>query len=178
MTTAHFTANTFKVLFYCLTYSSPATFLHLDRRWCTVFLCSTLNLHLSHSTNRLIFSHALISIISSRNASIDGFGKGQSYISTSQSLLHYLALIFHFEAPSLPNFVVYCFLVPHSRSSVFSSFRFNVTFFANSYTFSSNNTVVFTFLFTFSAFFFSDICFFRLSFLHATLIQSSVAAAM
>ena len=68
---AHFTANTFKVLLCRLTYSVPASFLHPDKRWCTVSLCSPHNLHLSHSTNPLIFFHALVSTICSCNTNID-----------------------------------------------------------------------------------------------------------
>ena len=52
---AHFTANTFKVLLCRLTYSVPASFLHPDKRGCTVSLCSPHNLYLSHSTNPLFF---------------------------------------------------------------------------------------------------------------------------
>ena len=53
--TAYFTAYTLKVLFFRLTYSVPSSFLHTDRRWLTVSLCSPHNLHLPHSTNLLIF---------------------------------------------------------------------------------------------------------------------------
>ena len=67
----HFTANIFKVLLCRLTYSVPASFLHPDKRLCTVSLCSPHNLHLSHSTNPLIFFHALVSTICSCNTNID-----------------------------------------------------------------------------------------------------------
>ena len=102
---AHFTANTFKILLNRVTYSDPSSFLHPDRRWCTDSLCSPHNLHLSHSTDPLIFFHVLVSIICSRSENIYGVFVG--YISTSQSLLPYITLVFHSEAPSLPNFVVY-----------------------------------------------------------------------
>ena len=58
---AHFTANTFKVLLCRVTYYVPTSFLNPDKR--TVSLCSPHNLHLSHSTNPLIFVHALVSTI-------------------------------------------------------------------------------------------------------------------
>ena len=66
---AHFIANTFKELLCRLTYSAPTSFLHPDKRWCIVSLCSPHNLHLSHSTNPLIFFHALFPCFC--NANID-----------------------------------------------------------------------------------------------------------
>ena len=68
---AHFTANTFKVLLCRVTYYVPTSFLNPDKRWCTVSLCSPHNLHLSHSTNHLIFVHALVSTICSCNTNTD-----------------------------------------------------------------------------------------------------------
>ena len=50
--TAHFTANTFKILLNRLTYSYPSSFLDPD----TISLCPQHNLHLSHSTDPLSFS--------------------------------------------------------------------------------------------------------------------------
>ena len=90
----------------------------------TVSRRSPYNLHVLHPTNPPIFVHALVSMIFSCNAKIYVF---VGYISTSQSLLHYIALVFHFEAPQ-PNFV-YSFFVLHSRSfSVFPSFfPFSIT---------------------------------------------------
>ena len=49
--TAHFTANTFKVLLCRLTYSVPPCSLHPDKRGCMISVCSPHNLHLSHSTH-------------------------------------------------------------------------------------------------------------------------------
>ena len=69
--TSHFTANTFKVLLCRLQYSVPTSFFHPDRRWCTVSLRSTHNVHFSHATNPLIFFHTLVPIICSCNANID-----------------------------------------------------------------------------------------------------------
>ena len=83
--TAHFNANTFKVLLNRMTYPDPSSFLHPERKWCTVSLCSPHNLHLSHSTDALIFLHGLVSIICSRNENIYGVFVG--CISTSLSLL-------------------------------------------------------------------------------------------
>ena len=54
---------TFSKYCCCLTYSVPSSFLHPGRRWCTVSLCYPHILHLSHTTNPLIFFHALVSII-------------------------------------------------------------------------------------------------------------------
>ena len=121
--TAHFTATTFKVLLCCLTFSLSTSFWHPER-CCTVSRRSPYNLHVLHPTNPPIFVHALVSMIFSCNAKIYVF---LGYISTSQSLLHYIALVFHFEAPQ-PNFV-YSFFVLHSRSfSVFPSFfPFSIT---------------------------------------------------
>ena len=69
--TSHFTANNFKILLNCFTYSDPSSFLQPDRKWCTVSLWSPHNLNLSHSTNPLIFFHVLVSIIYFCNANID-----------------------------------------------------------------------------------------------------------
>ena len=65
------------------------------------------------------------------------FSWGQCCISTSQSLPHYIAWVFHFEAPSLPNFVAYSFFALQSRCffSFLSFYPFSVTFFGNNYTF-------------------------------------------
>ena len=57
--TAHFTANTFKVLLNRLTYSYPSSFWHPGRRWCTVSLYSP--------HNHITFFHVLVSIICSSN---------------------------------------------------------------------------------------------------------------
>ena len=92
--TVHFTANTFKVLLCRLIYSVPTSFLYLDRRWCTVSLCSPHNLHLSHSTNPLILFHALVSIICSCNANIDDvfLGSVLHFNQPESSLLYCLAI--------------------------------------------------------------------------------------
>lgn len=118
ISTVHFTASTFKVLLCRVTYtyqlflhSVPTSFLHPDRRWCVVSLCSPSNLHLSYSTNHLIFFHDLISCWQILTI----FSWDQCYISTCQSLLQYIALLFHFAVPSLTNFVVYSFFVLYSR---------------------------------------------------------------
>ena len=126
---AHFTANLLNVFLCCLAYSVPARFLHLDRRWCTVSLSYPHNLHLSHSTNPLIFSMLLFLLFFSLMQILMTFSWVQCFISTSQSLLHYIAVVFHLEAP-LPNFVVYSFL-----SFIQDLFQFFPTFFPFSVTF-------------------------------------------
>ena len=122
---AHFRTNTFKVLLCCLTYSLPTSFLHPDKRWYTVSLCSPHNLHLSHSTNPFIFFHAHVSTICLCNTDIDDFFL-VSVLHFNQpecSSLYYW--VFHFEASSLPNFVAYSFFVLQSR---FFSVFFHASF--------------------------------------------------
>ena len=82
--TAHFTGNTFKVLLCRLTYSVPTSFLHPGRRWCTVSLLSSHNLYFPHSSNPLIFFHALVSIICSCNVNIDDVFLGTSRLHFNQ----------------------------------------------------------------------------------------------
>ena len=82
--TAHFTGNTFKVLLCRLTYSVPTSFLHPGRRWCTVSLLSSQNLYFPHSSNPLIFFHALVSIICSCNVNIDDVFLGTSRLHFNQ----------------------------------------------------------------------------------------------
>ena len=49
------------------------------------------------------------------------FSRGQYCISTIQSILHYITWVFHFKAPSLPNFVAHSLFDLQSESfSVFS----------------------------------------------------------
>ena len=122
---AHFRTTTFKVLLCCLTYSLPTSFLHPDKRWYTVSLCSPHNLHLSHSTNPLIFFHAHVCTICLYNANIvDFFLVSVLYFNQPEcSSLYYR--VFHFEASSLPNFVAYSFFVLQSR---FFSVFFHASF--------------------------------------------------
>ena len=131
---AHFRTNTFKVLLCCLTYSLPTSFLHPDKRWYTVSLCSPHNLHLSHSTNPFIFFHAHVSTICLCNTNIDDFFL-VSVLHFNQpecSSLYYW--VFHFEASSLPNCCLFIFC-----SSVKIFFSFFPCFFPISVTFSANN---------------------------------------
>ena len=65
--TAHFSANAFKVLLCRLRHTVSTCNLHPGRRWCTVSLRFMHDLHLPFSSNSLIFFHALVSIILNKN---------------------------------------------------------------------------------------------------------------
>ena len=93
--TAHFTINTFKLLLCRLTYYVPTDYLHSGRRWWTVSLCSPHNLHLSYSTNPLIFFHTLVSIICSSNANNDYnfLGSVLHFNQSESSALYFLDIL-------------------------------------------------------------------------------------
>ena len=163
--TAHFTANTFTLLLCRLTCCVPTSVLHPDRRRCTVSLCSPPYLHLSHSSNPLIFFHALVSIICSGNANIDDVFLGSVlYFNQPEfSLLYCLGIsLSSFFSAKLCCVFLFC---PSSR--IFFSF-FHPSFHSVQLslpitTFSSSiDTATSAFLIAFSASFFSDICSFWL----------------
>ena len=135
---AYFTASTFKVFLCRLTYSLPTSFLHPDKRWCTVSLCSPQNLHLSHSTNPPIFFHALVSTICSCNANIlDVFLGSVLHFNQPESCSVYclsISLRNSFSAK-----LCYLFLFCPSVKDFFQFFfpcffPFSLTFFASNYT--------------------------------------------
>ena len=95
----HFFANTFKVLLCRLTYSVPSSFLH--------FYAQTgggaLFLYARHITCichipliPLSFSRFLFQSFAPVMRMLMMFSFGQSCISTNQSLIHYIAWVFHF----------------------------------------------------------------------------------
>ena len=133
--TAHFTANTFKILLGRLAYSIPTSFLHPYSRWCTISLWSPHNLDFSHSTSLLIFFHALASIICSFNANIYWWCFSGISITFEPVRVFFTILLCRFYLKLLlcQNLsILFCpsFRIFFSFSSFFTC---SLTFFANNY---------------------------------------------